>query len=357
MNETLGVIESSEEYHSNKAIGSTTCKAYMVNPVKAYKTWSGEIEMKESQALIDGKLIHCLILEPHVFNDEFHILGDGDIRYNKELVQHIEENILNKRMVLYPQELLTPSGNLSSSKKAKEEIEAFKLKNGDCLFLTPAQYAEYKFYLNVKGKILITNEQYEYASKIAKKALAYEFQMTTTMGVFTFTLQDAINNESAIMERSFYAWYNPDTGEVTKEKMTEDSIHVKTKPDIMLEVGKMIYVVIDVKSAIDASPDTVRSAGRLFYHLQEAHYTKILEAHGIKVYKFKFMFTGKEEWSTCQDYEYGETTKDLGVQHFHKAMKMHRLAINGEVRETIFDGEKYDREPVVDVPNWLFYLD
>ncbi len=354
---TFGIIESNEVYHSNDAVGSTTCKGYMGNPVKAYKSWTGEIEMKKTEALVMGSLIHCLALEPHTFKDEFWIGYEGYKAPKEDRMKDIESHTIIHGSIQYPESVLTPSGTLSTSKKAREEIEAFRAESGDKICITPNENKLFAIYLKTKGKTVITQERYEDAQKIANKARAYEFQMTTDEGVFTFTLEDAIKHDSAIMERAFYAWYNPSTKTVTRTKIDEDAIELKTKPDILLDVGRGAYVVIDLKSSIDASPTSFRKGGGFFYHLQEAHYTKVLEANGLKIYKFKFLFIGKEEWSIGQDYEYDIASKELGVDQFHKALLIHQLALKGELRETVFDGGKYDREPVLGLPNYMFYLD
>lgn len=352
---SLGIIQGNSEYHANKAIGSTTIKKYLDNPLKAFLSWKGEIDVKKTDALVMGSLTHCLTLEPHTFNDEFYLSEDGKISFDEELMNHIAQNIDHKSVYLYPKEVLTPSGNLSSSAKALELIGDFRDTNGDGLYLTPAVNKKYALWLKLNGKTVVTQEQYDEAEKIAQKALAYEFQITTTDGVFRFTLQDAINNEAAIMERAFYAWWNPSSLTFTKEKVDDDAIEVKTKPDILLSVGNDTYVAIDLKTSVDASPNSFNRGSGLFYFVQEAHYTKILEANGLKIYKFLFLFAGKEAWSTVQQYEYGPASKELGVDMLHRGLNQHWLALKGDVRETVFENGKYDREPVIEVPAYMHY--
>lgn len=66
---------SNEDYHKLPALGSTNIKDILKNP---YKFASG-IRMKQTQAMVIGSAIHCLILEPHKFNDEYSVPGEKSL--------------------------------------------------------------------------------------------------------------------------------------------------------------------------------------------------------------------------------------------------------------------------------------
>jgi len=345
----VGIEISNSDYHSGKEVGSTTFKTYMDNPVKAYKTYMGLIESTSSVAMDFGSLVHCLALEPETFNDEFMI--------SDEKIKEPSERLINpeKQIMVYPEKFLTPSGNLSTAKKVAMETEEYRMSNDEFLFATPIEIYNLRIWMEAKGKTIVTQKSIDEAKVIAQKALDYEFSITINSELYNFTFQDAIDKESAIMERAFYAWINEDLT-VTLEPKSDRAIRVKTKPDILIDLGHDNYIVVDLKTADTASVKDFEKTAKLFYHLQEAHYTKILEANGIKVFKFIFLMAGKQKWSGCQQYEYDRPAKELGEEHFERAVKMHIIAMeDGEVRETSFDGEKYEREPVLSLPAYMFY--
>ena len=296
-----------------------------------------------------GSLIHCIALEPHTFDDEF-LISDEKVKEPSDRLKFAEKVIMP-----FPAKFLTPTGNLSSTAKIKAEIEDYRIANDEYLIATPLEIRNLNAWRDSKDMIIISQKMYDEAKVVAQKALDYEFEITINGDKYHFTFQEAIDKDSAIMERAFYAYINEDLT-VTLEPKSERSIRLKTKPDILIDLGDMNYISVDLKSAETASLDDFNGTAKLFYHLQEAHYTKILEANGINVYKFIFLMVGKKEWSGAQQYEYDQVAKDLGVEHFEKAIKQHFLAVeDGEVRETSFDGQNYDREPIISLPAYMFY--
>ena len=354
--DTAFIKISDKEYHSDKeAVGSSTLKSMMDNPLKGWLEHKNKIEVKQTDALVMGSLIHTLILEPEEFNNRFAIAPDNYKQPSDEMLDKIGD----KKVAPYPLEVLTPKGSLSTAKVKKELIEELD-SDEDIIYLTPNELANYSYYITNKDKYIISQEMLDNCKTVAQKAIDYKFHITSPNGeVISFDIDKLKTYNIFYPEYVFYAYIHPHTLE-TSLTPKEDFIKCKCKPDFLvgLDIENKIFACYDLKTAETAGANeiAVKGAGR-YYHLQEALYTKILEANGLKIYKFRFLVVGKQEWATAQEYEYDRVAKDLGLDHLRKALKQFKKAKEGVIKEGVFDIEtgEYQLEPVVTVPTYMFY--
>jgi hypothetical protein len=87
-----GVISgmSAEDYHANKAIGSTTIKSISKSPANFYFN-----KFTGSKSAHIGSAVHCKLLEPDVFDREYLIMPDIHTRSSrqfKELAESYDED-------------------------------------------------------------------------------------------------------------------------------------------------------------------------------------------------------------------------------------------------------------------------
>lgn len=84
-----------EEYFAIKALSASQIKQFDRGAYWFWKTspFNPDKEPeKETDALVFGKLCHCLLLEPAMFKDEYQIIDFGKTRSNKKYDQAKEEN-------------------------------------------------------------------------------------------------------------------------------------------------------------------------------------------------------------------------------------------------------------------------
>ena len=341
-----GLEINNKDYHAGSAVGSSTFKSYIKAPRLAYKQFIGEIANSNTKALRMGALTHGLVLEPAEFNNDFIIVD----KYKEP-----NEEILNSITVIAPKECLTPTGLLSSSKKAKEIITQYE-KEG--IVITPDDAVMLGLYND--ERIKVTQLEVDEAQKIATKALNYEFKLTIGEKVMFINTEALLNHEITTKERAFYAVVR-DGEYIAKDdnySFIDGDIDVKCKPDILVEIGENTFIAIDLKTGEDASAETASKVGGKFLNpLQESHYTKILKTNGLNVYKFLFLYVGKEEWSEAQHYEYCPMSREWGDKMLSKAIALHLKALSGEVRDCPFVNGEYNREPIITIPAYLQYME
>lgn len=90
---------SDEDYHSRQEVSASILKRLVIND-EAYEVANG-IKTETTAAMTLGTLVHCLILEPHKFNDEFVVMPKCDLRTTagKALKAEFEANANGKTII------------------------------------------------------------------------------------------------------------------------------------------------------------------------------------------------------------------------------------------------------------------
>jgi len=312
---------TNKEYHNNKAIGSTMLSTLLLNAKKFKKIIDGELEIK-SKALDIGSALHKIVLEPQDFEKEFIVLEDKIPEKIRDIVDNRAE------YEVYPDEVLTPSGAVSTSKKAKEIIE--KLDN-NILYITPKENELIELYKSAKDKTILTFEDMEQVEELARKILELP------------KLKDWIKH--GIKEKSFF-------GEI-------DGVEVKCRPDLLVKTKKG-YIVIDVKTmgGEATSESFAKSSGNYLYPLQEAVYTEVLAQNGINVTDFIFAGVSKLEYSGAGYFRHDIQAKQYGEDLLKKAIFKYKWCSEHDIwEESNFDFIYGGFSSINDVilPQYVYY--
>lgn len=101
----------------------------LINRSPAHYKWSIENPKEETEALIFGKLVHCLILEPENYNDKFLVTKKIDKRTKegKGYYQNILDN-LNGRIIISEEQI--EQASIMASKVINHSLGSKLLSNG-----------------------------------------------------------------------------------------------------------------------------------------------------------------------------------------------------------------------------------
>lgn len=285
---------TNKEYHSHKALGSTMLSTLLKNAREFDLIKKGELKIEGKQLDI-GTALHKLVLEPETFEDEI-IVSDLSI------TQGIKDLIDSKDVfTLYPAEVITPGGLLSTSKKAKEILETL---DKDKIYLTPNDYDSARFYQDNKDKTIITSDDMELVETLKDKIMKLKnFKVWLDNGV---------------KEKSFFG--------------IVDDVELKCRPDLLVKTDKG-YIVIDVKTmGKSATSDSfAKSSADFLYPLQEALYREVLKQNDINVIDFIFAGTSKQEWSGAGYYRHTQEWVEWGQELMHKAIFKYKWCSNNDL--------------------------
>ncbi len=283
---------SNKDYHAHPALGSSTLKGFLDNPVLAYNRYLRKEKTEPTPAMVFGSLVHTLTLEPHLLEKEYCII---------------------------PDHLCTASGVLSKSKLAIEELEK----------------------LTCKGeKPAILKEILEGAEKIANIAKNYKFELSFGSKVVRFTIDDIRESDQVEFEPSYFCKI--------------DGIELKCRPDMLIHTDQGA-IVIDLKTAEESTQKSfIRASVNFRYHVQEEHYRTVLAENGIKVLRFLFLVVGKKD-KTAQQYEFLPSTRELAQSQWLKAFNQFKKAKEGNLSNAPFEDNQYNKEVLIDLPTYAFY--
>lgn len=294
-----GVNITNKVYHSRGELGSSSARAILENPRRwRYKEWGS------TPAMRIGDYGHNLVLERD--SSEF-IITD---LFPEESIIEISENYNIEDIKIYPQEVITPKGNLSTSQENLIKIK--ELEEGK--YLTPKDYLKLQFYLENIDKKFIKISEAKISEKVAKKIndLYYlDFEFTHN-------------------ELSFF-------GEL-------DGTKVKCRPDAIqvIDEERKIIGVIDLKiTGFEATAKEFESSvSKYNYHIQEAWYRLVLESLGYKIKYFHFMVASTLKYSGVEIFTIPRDLVEAGKDACFKAIEKYRYCIlNEEWKEGKFDGE------------------
>ena len=130
--------EPIEEYHNQRAIGSSLLRTFMKSKAQFWNLWLNG-DSKKTDALRIGSALHCLVLEPEKFNDGFAVGPEGVNRRTKVWAQFCEDN--EDKETLTADQMVLVKGMANSIKASglasgllegshKEQSARVKLTNG-----------------------------------------------------------------------------------------------------------------------------------------------------------------------------------------------------------------------------------
>jgi len=310
-----------KEYHNHNALGSTSLKEVLQNAKRFKLMQDGIIELSNKNLDI-GQALHTLVLEPELFNKEF-VVTDLKISDKIKELANLES------VTVYPNECLTPSGALSSSKKAKEILANL---DSDKTYITPSENNQLDFYFNNINKIFLNSEDLELVETLKDKLMKLKnFEKWLKAGV---------------KEQSFF-------GKI-------DGIEVKCRPDLMVKLANGKYIVIDLKtSSSDATAENfAKTSANYLYYLQEKLCRKVLSQNGIIVDRFIFAVVSKNEHSDAGFFEHDITALEQGQELIIKAIQKYKYCLDNNLwleDRFIFAENKFETINTVTLPSYAYY--
>lgn len=301
---------TNETYHARPELSASNIKMLLKNPYEFINP-----VRRESKAFALGSAVHKMILEPHEFDDEFFV---SDLRVKTELTLLPS----GAKIGLYPKEVLTPSGAVSTSKAAKEIISTL-LKDADAL-ATPKELAVFNLFRKNKDKTLLSSSDYELCK-----------QMT-----------------DAVMSHAECKLFLSDGTAESSHFSEIDGVDVKCRPDYYRED---LGIIIDVKTCQDASPDSfLKDAANFGYYVQAAFYMDVLRSLGKPAHKFMFMAVEKKEPFMVGLYELDYTALEHGKTEYLRAFEIYK---NIDKYKTPIYRDTADESVVqtLTLPNYVYY--
>lgn len=311
---SIGIDISNEDYHNSNNMSVSKLKTLIDNAKEFESKYiKREIEQKDTDALIIGKLHHTLVLEPHKFEKEYMIL-DLPLRPVKDdLVEALEKL----------------GGEVELRENGKGEIivadtvEQLKLK-------IDAVKAQSK-------KTVCTKSQYDLAKATADKALNSWFEiMHGGKTLLKAQLKQILALDKCYVEKTFYG--------------TIDGVNVQIRPDILVNLGAKndVWFVIDLKTLEVATPAMfVRQGGAFYWDMQEQFYLEVLKQNGIHAKAFYFNCAGKKDFSGAGFFEWGTSTKDEAKKVVKAGLKKYKYCVENNIfLEAKFDYQNLKFEPI-----------
>jgi exodeoxyribonuclease VIII len=258
---------SNEDYHSSSGYSSSTLKVLMDKSM-AHLNYQQGIQSVPTDAKNKGSLLHAMVLEPHVVDQEFMIRPEGLAR---------------------PSSRILNAANPSAA--SQEKIDAwlaFEAERGD--------------------RLDITQEQHDHCRRMADSLLTHP--------IISKWFDPGMGG---LAEQSVYYWYR---GEDWEEK-PRYKLMMKVRPDWILPGHNVLF---DLKSTRDASFTAfMKQARNLGYHISAAMYLdgvnsnkEFLDHCGVNLFtKFVWVVVENEPPYAATYYEISKKDFQEGRQVYH----------------------------------------
>ena len=133
---------TNEQYHAHPALGSTNIKEILKNP---YKFKMG-VKKEQTPAMVMGSAIHCMVLEPHLFDEDYAIAPqyDGRTKEGKAIKEEFETQSIGKTVLRNDDYVI-----------AKSCADAILQSDAKCFF--QGGIAEKEFFGEIDGITLLSD--------------------------------------------------------------------------------------------------------------------------------------------------------------------------------------------------------
>ena len=319
----VGLIIPNSTYHSDKRLSASKLKLILENAREYYLRYvTGEIEQKDTDALLIGSLHHTLVLEPEMLEKEYLILDLPKKPIKEDFVNALEKL----------------GGELNTKTNGKGEVVV-----SDTVQQLREKIEELKAKSN---KTIVTQAQVDIARETAEKALNSYFVVEVGIKeLFRAKLRDLIAlKDRCYVERTFYG--------------VIDGVEIQIRPDLLVNLSQKgnAWFVVDLKTAQDATLQTfMKQSASYYYDVQEYVYREILRQNGIDVKDFRFCVAGKSEGSQCAYYQLHPEEIENAEKIVKKIIQKYKYCLeNDDWQEGYFDYHRMRFEPntVVQLPTW-----
>jgi hypothetical protein len=322
---TIGIDISNEDYHASNRMSVSKLKVLIDNAKEFESKYiKKEIEQKDTDALIVGKLHHTLVMEPHKFNDEYTIIDLPSRPVKDDLVDALE--------------------------KLGGEVDLKENGRGEIVVADTVEQLKAKIDA-IKGttqKTVCTKAQYDLAKETAQKALDSWFEIVHGgKTLLKAQLKQLLELDKCYVEKTFYG--------------VIDGVDVQVRPDILINLGAKhdVWFVIDLKTLEVATPAMfVKQGGAFYWHMQEQFYLEVLRQNGINPKAFYFNCAGKKEFSGAGFFEWGATTKDEAKKVLKAGFRKYKYCVENNIfLEASFDYQNLKFQPIttLEVPAYVMH--
>lgn len=310
----VGIEISNEDYHNSNNMSVSKLKVLIYNAKEFESKYiKKELEQKDTDALIVGKLHHTLVLESHKFDEEY-LIVDLPLRPVKDdLVEALE--------------------------KLGGEVELRENGKGEIVVADTVEQLKAKIDA-IKGKVkktICTKSQYDLAKSTAEKALNSWFEIVHGgKTLLKAQLKQLLELDKCYVEKTFYG--------------VIDGVNVQIRPDILINLGAKndVWFVIDLKTLEVATPAMfVRQGGAFYWDMQEQFYLEVLAQNGINAKAFYFNCAGKKDFSGAGFFEWGTSTKDEAKKVVKAGFRKYKFCVENNIfLEAKFDYQNLKFEPI-----------
>lgn len=316
----VGIDISNEDYHSSGKMSVSKLKVLIDNAKEFESKYiKKEIEQKDTDALIVGKLHHTLVMEAHKFNDEYIIVDLPSRPVKDDLVEALE--------------------------KLGGEVELRENGKGEIIVADTVEQLKAKIdaIKSNSNKTVCTKEQYDLAKQTAEKALNSYFEIIHGgKTILKAQLRQLLELDKCYVEKTFYG--------------VIDGVEVQIRPDILINLGAKndVWFVIDLKTLEVATPAMfVRQGGAFYWDMQEQFYLEVLRQNEINPKAFYFNCAGKKEFSGAGFFEWGTSTKDEAKKVVKAGLRKYKYCVENNIfLEAKFDYQnlKFEAITTLEVP-------
>ena len=310
----IGLEISNEDYHNSNNMSVSKLKVLIDNAKEFESKYiKKDLEQKDTDALIVGKLHHTLVLEPHKFEKEY-LIVDLPLRPVKDdLIEALE--------------------------KLGGEVELRENGKGEIIVADTVEQLKAKIDA-IKGKstkTICTKAQYDLARATAEKALNSWFEIVHGgKTLLKAQLKQLLELDKCYVEKTFYG--------------VIDGVNVQIRPDILINLGAKndVWFVIDLKTLEVATPAMfVRQGGAFYWDMQEQFYLEVLAQNGINAKAFYFNCAGKKDFSGAGFFEWGTSTKDEAKKVVKAGFRKYKFCVENNIfLEAKFDYQNLKFEPI-----------
>lgn len=261
------------QYHQAPGLSSSAVKCFVNQSPRHYQYYYLQQmqERKETDAMLLGTLVHCLVLEPDTF----------ETRYQQELNPDSIPNLMTKvpELKKYCEQHQLPTTGV------KHELIQRIIGHDPQAPIWDVLVSRQK-----QGKRRVINTGLWDKARLMRD------------GVF--------DNPDA------YHLFSRGDAEVSIWAEHQTTL-VKCRCDWLRQDG----ICADLKTCTCASPDAFgKDCARLGYHLQEVHYTTVLNKTGIDCDYFAFVAIESEPPYLCQIYHLDDKSRRLASQRYEQAL-------------------------------------
>ena len=262
---------SNEEYHGSFGYSSTTLKI-LSEKTKRHMDFLATVNQEEKSCFVKGRLLHSMVLEPHLVDSEFFVIPEG---------------------VSKPPGRILSANNPSADSQKK--IRAWREFENEC-----------------GNRTAVKSEDWRHCSTMAKSIREHPVMGRWFDGSIP-----------GLAEQSIYYWYKSEDWDERNDYKTM----LKCRPDWVLEGHPVIF---DIKTTRDASFSAfMRDAKKLGYHVSAAMYLDGANrcqafkksCNVIAFTKFVWVVVESEPPYCATYYEVSEKDLQAGAEIYHRLVR------------------------------------